>query len=171
MAKKRFEEIEYDPIEAEAKRALARSVSSPTSATNIIPIPQTFGVKKTEESPLRESSIIEEKGRGLVTATMPARKEKKRSFSCASPEQDHELDAFILRVQEAVGTHVPFQVLMRAACVAMLSAEDQLMSELKKIQPPSFPAKFAHAKYAEFEEYWINVLQKAIRKSRAFSST
>ena len=38
MAKKKFEEVEYDPIEAEAKRQLARTVSSPSQASNIVPI-------------------------------------------------------------------------------------------------------------------------------------
>ena len=38
MAKKKFEEVEYDPIEAEAKRQLARTVSSPSLASNIVPI-------------------------------------------------------------------------------------------------------------------------------------
>lgn len=185
MARKKFEELEYDPIEAEAKRQLARTVSSPATSSNIVPMPQPVEPEKiehasfepaisrphqveTKASPAKSSS--EPSDKGIEAKIASSRREKKRSFSCASPEQDSELDSFILRIQEAAGTHVPFQVLMRAACIAMLSAEDQLMNELKRTNAPSFPAKFAHAKYAEFEEYWTQVVQKAIRKSRTFMS-
>jgi hypothetical protein len=186
MVRKKFEELEYDPIESEAKRQLARTVSVPSKPPHVVPVSQTSEAEKTDHSPFNEPTIVRasqietgpshvtnpselgDKGAGAKVALN--RKEKKRSFSCASQEQDTELDSFVLRIQEVAGTHVPFQVLMRAACMAMLSAEDQLVTEIKKTNAPSFPAKFAHAKYAEFEEYWSQVIQKAIRRSRTFGS-
>jgi hypothetical protein len=193
MAKKKFEEVEYDPIAAEAKRQLARTVSSPSIVSKIVPMPQELPTIKVDPIQLREpieikpiepelkatpeSREVYSRGEPLQPIqrapeinNVRQRKEKKRSFSCASVEQDSELDSFIQRMQEAAGTYIPFQVLMRAACTAMLSAEDQIIGEMKKTQPPTFPAKYAHAKYAEFEEYWIQVVQKAIRKSRTFTS-
>jgi hypothetical protein len=56
------------------------------------------------------------------------RKQKKRSFSCSNTDQDSELDSFLLRIEDAARTHVPFQVVMRAACMAMMTAEEQIIS-------------------------------------------
>jgi hypothetical protein len=173
MARKKFEEVEYDPIEAEANRNLARQVSQAG-----IPTPMTIAVGNTvaKEAPIntdepapttkeavKEFAFVAPKKEALAR---PERKQKKRSFSCATSDQDSELDGFMLRIEEAARTHVPFQVMMRAACMAMMGAEEQIMTEMRKNPPPSCPATFAHAQYAQFEEYWTEVMGKALRKSR-----
>jgi hypothetical protein len=163
MARKKFEELEYDPIEAEARRALARQISQPHG----VPF-QTVGnaAIKEEETATEQAWQSTPQLPQAAQAPAPQRKLKKRSFSCASAELDAELDSFLLRIQDAARTHVPFQVLMRAACVAMMKAEEQIISEMKRADTPSFPATFAHAQYAQFEEYWIDVIAKALRKAR-----
>lgn len=172
MARKKFEEIEYDPIEAEARRVLARQVSQPTPMA-----PLSMGsvaIKETAvedenvgpvRAPVREARFPQSK-KTKEDIPFLERKQKKRSFSCANTELDSELDSFLLRIQEAARTHIPFQVLMRAACIAMIKAEDQIISEMKKLPPSAYPATFARVEYAQFEEYWIEVIGKALRKAR-----
>jgi hypothetical protein len=50
--------------------------------------------------------------------------------------------------------------------MAMMTAEEQIISEMKKNPPTACPATFAHAQYAQFEEYWVEVIGKALRKAR-----
>jgi|GEM_PF-1575441 len=175
MGRKKFEEVEYDPIEAEAKRELARQVSQVGSPFTALPVsnaqPKESPVNRDEprppvKEPAKEISFI---GSKREISSRPERKQKKRSFSCANPDQDTELDGFLLRVEDEARTHVPFQVLMRAACMAMMTAEEQIIAEMKKNPPSACPATFAHAQYAQFEEYWIEVLGKALRKARPVS--
>ncbi len=172
MARKKFEEIEFDPIEAEAKRALARQVSQAgapvalTSMGNTALKEELINVDQPKlivKEPIKEPTFLAPR---KELPPLPARKQKKRSFSCANPEQDSELDGFLLRIEEAARTHVSFQVLMRAACMAMMTAEEQIIAEMRKNPPSSCPATFAHAQYAQFEEYWNEVIGKALRKAR-----
>ena len=153
MGRKKFEEAEYDPIAAEAKRTLARSLSQPAT-------------RQAEQVPQRALSIAAAHVPTVSRMASTSRKEKKRSFSCANAAQDSELDAFLLRIEEAAGTHVPFQVLMRAACVNMMRAEEQLLSEIQKSTPPSCPATFRHVEYGQFEDYWTDIMTRALRKVR-----
>jgi hypothetical protein len=168
MARKKFEEIEFDPIEAEAKRVLARQVSqagAPVAFTSM-------GNAALKEDPInvdQPKSIVKEPAYiapKKELPPLPARKQKKRSFSCANLEQDSELDGFLLRIEDAARTHVPFQVLMRAACMAVMTAEEQIIAEMRKNPPSACPATFAHAQYAQFEEYWNEIIGKAVRKAR-----
>ena len=153
MGRKKFEEVEYDPIEAEAKRSLARQVSSLGVVSRIAPTTSLNTVMQT--NPIEKTRVIS-----------PGKKQKKRSFSCANSDQDFELDRFMLRMEEQAHTHIPFQVLMRAVCTVMMRAEEQIVSEMKKNVPTSCPATFAYAQYAEFEEYWTETIAKALRKTR-----
>ncbi len=160
MGRKKFEETEYDPIEAEARRALARSISRPDNVPEmsreegrVVPLPQAANTLAIR-TPISKSQRAH------------CRKEKKRSFSCANSEQDAELDAFLLRIEEVTGTHLPFQVIMRAACVNIMAAEEQVLAELHKDAPPACPATFRHAEYAQFEEYWTDILGRALRRVR-----
>lgn len=170
MGRKKFEETEYDPIEAEAKRTLARQVSQvgvPSVAPDNVVRLETAIHLDEPKSPAREVT----KDTSLVNPKKEVgphleRKQKKRSFSCSNTDQDSELDSFLLRIEDAARTHVPFQVVMRAACMAMMTAEEQIISEMKKNPPSACPATFAHAQYAQFEEYWIEVIGKALRKAR-----
>ena len=162
MGKKKFEEIEYDPIEAEAKRALARAVSKPG-------IPAATGQGTIEPSKIVQMQVpsmsSNQAPKEIATPTAH-RKPKSRTFSCASVEQDTELEAFLWRLKEAGGVHVSFQVIMRAACVASMRAEEQIISEMRKSPPPPPPATYAHEEYAQFEEYWLDVFSNAMRKAR-----
>ena len=156
MGKKKFEETEYDPFEAEARRVLARSVSQANNnnlAPNLVVLP-------AEREERRETQVAQ------PSNAVGRRREKKRTFSCANVEQDIELEAFLLRLEEASGTHIPFQVLMRASCMAVQGAEEQIMGEIKRMPTPPFPAKQAKAAYAKFEDYWTEILRKAMRKGR-----
>lgn len=178
MGKKKFEEVEYDPIETEARRALARAVSQPgtsqpprmftTQTSNVVPLSSEVkksveqfgdGAGESREDPFKKPYI--NKANNIIR-----RREKRRSFSCANLEQDLELDAFLQRLKEFSGTHVPFQVIMRAACVVTMRAEEQILAETRKLPAPPLPAKFAHVEYAQFEEYWIEVVANAMRKVR-----
>ncbi|UBF28859.1 hypothetical protein K9N68_14050 [Kovacikia minuta CCNUW1] len=174
MGKKRFEEVEYDPIETEAKRALARAVSQPgighqegkeiIGEGSTISVPtDTSTVSLIEAARKKRATVIDttQKASGRLT-----RKEKKRSFSCADEEQDRDLDLFIARLKSLSGTHLPFQVLMRAACVCVMRAEEQIVDAMRKMPPPVQPATFAHDAYAQFEEYWIELLGIALRRVR-----
>ncbi len=170
MGRKKFEETEYDPIEAEAKRTLARQVSQVGVPTSVVDNVVRLETSLSLDEPRSTSSEVT-KERAFITPkkeVLPRleRKQKKRSFSCSNTDQDSELDGFLLRIEDAARTHVPFQVVMRAACMAMMTAEEQIISEMKKNPPTACPATFAHAQYAQFEEYWVEVIGKALRKAR-----
>jgi hypothetical protein len=174
MGKKKFEELEYDPIEAEAKRALARAVSQP-GVPDVEPVitpvansdrPPASLPKDVVEEDTRKPTRSTTSSPGQRPAKVVERKEKKRSFSCANSEQDRELDGFIRRIQDMSGTHVSFQVLLRAACISVLRAEEQIVQELRKTPPPPQPATFQSTEYAQFEEYWIETIATALRKVR-----
>jgi hypothetical protein len=174
MGKKRFEEVEYDPIEAEAKRALARAVSQPGlvfQEGKRIAGEGSIVSEPTDNSMISSIEMSPKKRAPAKNSTQEAsarltRREKKRSFSCADEEQDRDLDLFISRLKSFSGTHLPFQVLMRAACVCVMRAEEQIVDAMRKLPPPVQPATFAHDAYAQFEEYWIELLSIALRRVR-----
>jgi len=153
MAKKKFEEAPFDPIEQQAKRDAAVKASQAASAFEVLEGKKNE--KKTEVSPSKK-----------VIPAPARRKPKVRNFSCSDATQDAELDSFLTRVREVSGTSVSLAIFLRAGLISQLRAEEYLIEEIKKNPPPEQPATHDQAAYAEFEEYWINIVGKSLSKLR-----
>jgi hypothetical protein len=173
MGKKKFEEVEYDPFEQESRRNLARRLTAPaveaTGRSEARPADvsgSTHNQAASLTDPRREVSrsfrdvapIAPSRGR-----PMPL---KSRTFKCASATQDKELDSFLLRLAEASGTSVPFQVVTRAAIAATMRSEEQILELIRRRPPMRRPANVSATEYAQFEQYWMEVVAEALRKLR-----
>jgi hypothetical protein len=173
MARKKFEEAEYDPFEQDRLRTLSRQVAthkdqgssgeispsekiapneSPPAITNVVAIPK---------KPVREYASLE----AFQIAKGP---QKSRTFKCSSVAQDKELDGFLARLKEVTATDVPFQVIARAAIAATMRAEEQIAEVIRKKPAMKRPANVLAAEYAQFEQYWADVVMEALRKVRPY---
>ena len=173
MAKKKFEEEEYDPFTAETRRNLARQVSAPLSAAT--PTTNTTGNAVAAPEPPRQGSVPVSRNRfslpdtpALTVANPVKGITKARTFKCASSTQDKELDAFIVRLEEASSTSVPFQVIARAAIAATMRSEEQIIELIRRNPPQRRPANVAAAEYAQFEQFWMDTVMEALRRVRPY---
>ena len=175
MAKKKFEEVEYDPFEQESRRHLARQITAggvsvaaklddpPLVVSSIVPEPAP------KEGPLasRVTGTFRDEPANSVPRSLGTHL-KSRTFKCASSAQDKELDSFLLRLGEASGTSVPFQVVARAAIAATMRSEEQIVELLRRRPPMRRPATVSATEYAQFEQYWAEVVVEALRKLRPY---
>jgi len=173
MAKKKFEEEEYDPFTEEARRNLARQVSAPLAQASA---PTSASVNTAPASePTRVANMPVSRNRftlpetPALTVANPAKGiTKARTFKCASATQDKELDAFIVRLEEASSTSVPFQVIARAAIAATMRSEEQIVELIRRNPPQRRPANVSAAEYAQFEQFWMDIVMEALRKVRPY---
>lgn len=160
MGRKKFEDVEYDPFQEEARRNLARQVSN-------------GGRTSSREQPASgaDSKIVSSKAtryvprENLKDIDVP---QKSRTFKCSSSTQDKELDAFLSRIGEVAGTVVPFQVITRAALAATMRSEEQIVDLLKKRPSMRRPANVSATEYAQFEQFWTEIVIEALRKLRPY---
>lgn len=176
MGRKKFEEVEYDPFEQESRRSLARQVASGISAPST-PTRIATGNLAVNQQPEATQSVVQMPAvrarPSMDNATIPLTKpvkgpQKSRTFKCANATQDKELDSFLLRLEEAAGTSVPFQVIARAAIAATMRSEEQIIDIIRKKPPVRRPANVSATEYAQFEEYWVQIVAEAVRKLRPY---
>lgn len=174
MAKKKFEETEYDPFERDRLRSLSRQVATPKTSESEVstPAPQEkIGAVETQNVASNIVSIPRKQARETIqvdTYKVAQGNPKSRTFKCSSGAQDRELDSFLGRLKEIAGTDVPFQVLARAAIAATMRAEEQIAEVVRKNPSMRRPANVSAAEYALFEQYWADTVMEALRKVRPY---
>lgn len=140
MPKKRIEERPYDPISADLVR----------EATSVQP-------RGTMPPPV----IALVSAKAPVTVATPTEATITKRFVLSRGE-DAELNAFLLRLQQAARTKVPLGLLVRAALTVVMEAEARICTaaERKTFRLPSTHDRLA---LGEFEEQWRELLSVSLR--------
>ncbi len=134
MPKKRFEERPYDPISADLVRDATSGTRRPAPAPSGIALVPTR--TQTETAP--ETTITK---RFVLTRS-----------------EDAELNAFLLRLQQAAGTKVPLGLIVRAALSVVMEAEPELCAAVGR-QTFRLPSTHDRLALGEFEDQWRECLQ------------
>ncbi len=137
MPKKRFEERPYDPISAD----LVRDATAGVRRT----APVTSGIALVANRPRRETP---------PEATITKRFVLTRS-------EDAELNAFLLRLQQAARTKVPLGLIVRAALSVVMEDETELCAAVGR-QTFRLPSTHDRLALGEFEDQWRECLQVAL---------
>ncbi len=77
--------------------------------------------------------------------------------------EDADVEAFVLRLQRAARTKVPFGVVLRAALAVVMEAEAQLCATVEQ-QTFRLPSTHDRLALGEFEDQWRRSLQTALLK-------
>ncbi len=133
MPKKRFEERPYDPISAD----LVRDATAPP--ISLVPVRAAVVAPDVQ-----------------VERTITKRFVLTRS-------EDADVEAFVLRLQRAARTKVPFGVVLRAALAVVMEAEAQLCATVEQ-QTFRLPSTHDRLALGEFEDQWRRSLQTALLK-------
>ena len=146
MGKRRLEESEYDPLASDLARDVKLAVAPRTSAIRAEPTP---AVTDPERMP--------------NVCALKAKRYK------VTPDEDLALARFVLRLQEASGTKVKLSLLNRIGNTLLMDATDELIREVRTAgsmrQPPNNDA----LAYADFENTWLRLVERAIRRRGARS--
>lgn len=140
MPKKRFEERPYDPISADLVRdatAVQTRPSPPQPAIALVPA----------KTPLPKAAVS-----GEPTIT-------KRFV--LSRSEDAELNAFLLRLQQAACTKVPLGLLVRAALAVVMGAEAKICAAAER-QTFRLPSTHDRLALGEFEDQWRKSLEEVL---------
>lgn len=143
MPRRRFDEEPYDPVAAD----LARDVALATApVVNGSPTPAPAPDLNRPAKPVRAL------GEGTI----------KRYR--VTEEEDYELKRLLLRLQEASGTKVGLAILNRVSNALLLRAVDELLREIRDAAPLRQPSNNDPLAYADFEETWVRIVERAIRR-------
>ena len=137
MPKKRFEERPYDPISADLVRDATAEKRRPT------PKPSGIAIVPTR----------------IQTETAPESTITKRFVLTRS--EDAELNAFLLRLQQAARTKVPLGLIVRAVLSVVMEAEPELCAAVGR-QTFRLPSTHDRLALGEFENQWRECLQVAL---------
>jgi hypothetical protein len=143
MPKKRFEERPYDPISADLVR----------DATSVQPrcaMPQPVIALVSAKAP--------------VPVAIPTEATITKRF-VLSRSEDAELNAFLLRVQQAARTKVPLGLLVRAALSVVMEAEARICAAAAR-QTFRLPSTHDRLALGEFEEAWRLTLAQVLTNLR-----
>jgi hypothetical protein len=138
MPKKRFEERPYDPISADLVRDATAGARRP--------VPVATGIALVATRPRAEPPS---------EATITKRFVLSRS-------EDAELNAFLLRLQQAARAKVPLGVIVRAALSVLMETEAELCATAGR-QTFRLPSTHDRLALGEFEEQWRECLVLALR--------
>lgn len=146
MPKRRFDEEPYDPVAADLARDVALATAPPANGSATPPpIPD----------PNRPARPVRALGEGTI----------KRYR--VTDEEDYELKRLLLRLQEASGTKVSLAILNRVSNTLLLRAVDELLREIRDAAPLRQPSNNDPLAYADFEETWVRIVERAIRRRGA----
>ena len=184
MAKKKFEQEPYNPLSEElvrdasimrkrqgsSRRRTNEDVSREQLARNVIdlqPRPQVSEDPAPEvaEEPLARApehiqpSLQATRARS-VEPSGPMKRYK------VTTEEDHELGKFVLQLREASNTKVSLGLLNRVTNTLLIDAVPEILAEIKNAPPPSQPPNNDAVLYAEFEEAWARIIERALRRRR-----
>lgn len=145
MPKKRFEERPYDPISADLVRDATAGARRP--------VPVATGIALVATRPRAEPPS---------EATITKRFVLSRS-------EDAELNAFLLRLQQAARAKVPLGLLVRAALSVVMETEAELCATVGR-QTFRLPSTHDRLALGEFEEQWKSVISSALQAIKRFGS-
>jgi hypothetical protein len=140
MPKKRFEERPYDPISADLVRDATAGARRP--------VPVATGIALVATRPRAEPPS---------EATITKRFVLSRS-------EDAELNAFLLRLQQAARAKVPLGVIVRAALSVLMETEAELCATAGR-QTFRLPSTHDRVGLAEFEDHWRLAIRAVILQS------
>jgi hypothetical protein len=127
-------EVPYDPIRAD----LVRQVTAPVRRSPDTPAPRlTLTPAAPKPEPVAEPTITK---RFVLTRT-----------------EDAELNAFLLRLQNASGCKVPLSVVVRAALAILMEHEERIAEMAEQIRP-QLPSTHDRLALGQFEEQWRSCL-------------
>ena len=138
MPKKRFEERPYDPISADLVRDATAGARRP--------VPVATGIALVATRPRAEPPS---------EATITKRFVLTRS-------EDAELNAFLLRLQQAARAKVPLGLIVRAALSVVMETEAELCASVGQ-QTFRLPSTHDRLALGEFEEQWRACLTRAMQ--------
>ena len=138
MPKKRFEERPYDPISADLVRDATAGARRPVPVASGIALVAT----RSRAEPPPEATIT------------------KRFV--LSRSEDAELNAFLLRLQQAARAKVPLGVIVRAALSVLMETEAELCATAGR-QTFRLPSSHDRLALGEFEERGRECLVLALR--------
>ncbi len=131
-------ELPYDPIRAD----LVRQVTAPVRRTPDAPAPRlTLTPAAPKPEPVAEPTITK---RFVLTRT-----------------EDAELNAFLLRLQNASGCKVPLSVVVRAALAILMEHEERIAGTAERIRP-QLPSTHDRLALGQFEEQWRGCLKSSL---------
>ena len=161
MPRKRFEDEPYNPIEAEiARDAASIGQMRETSSDKILDIAVSSPLPINNR--LRGSSTSREANQRSTKHT--SKSEVAKRFTLTR-EEDIDLIEFLQRLQRQSGTKVALSLLIRVGLNLMMQAEAEIVSQIRKDPPPNQPATHDSLAYAEFEQYWTQTIEAALKNS------
>jgi hypothetical protein len=161
MPRKSFEDQPYNPIEADIARDAAsidqlRNPSRDRTLALDISTPSGTNHRQSQIPPTRDTFR-----RGKHHAS---KSEVAKRFTLTR-EEDGDLTEFLQRLQRQSGTKVALSLLIRVGLNLMMHAETEIISQMRKTPPPSQPATHDSLAYAEFEQYWTQLVGNALKNS------
>ena len=162
MPRKRFENQPYNPIEADLARDAATIERQLKSAVNRSP---TLDAPLTADTNNRQRQTRHNRDPSGRSLSRTPKSEVAKRFTLTRDE-DTDLTDFLQRLQRQSGTKVALSLLVRAGLHLMMQVEAEILSQMRKSPPPSQPATHDSLSYAEFEQYWTQLLGEALRKTR-----
>jgi hypothetical protein len=134
-------ELPYDPIRAD----LVRQVTDPVRRSPDTPAPRlTLTPAAPKPEPVAEPTITK---RFVLTRT-----------------EDAELNAFLLRLQNASGCKVPLSVIVRAALAILMENEERIAHTAERVRP-QLPSTHDRLALGQFEEQWRQCLKCCNQRS------
>jgi hypothetical protein len=146
MGKRRPEEIEYDPVASDLARDVKLAVAIPSPAT-----------REQSTPPMSEPE------RAPNSGALKAKRYK------VTPDEDFALARFVLRLQEVSGTKVNLSLLNRIGNTLLMDAADELIREVRTAGPMRQPPNNDALAYADFENTWLRIVERAVRRRGARS--
>jgi hypothetical protein len=135
MPRKRVDEQPYDPISADLVREATVIHRRPASA-----VPRV----------------------AIVPPVPPKAEPTITKRFVLSRSEDAELNAFLVRLQEAARTKVPLGLLVRAVLWVVMENEERLVESVRE-QTFRLPSTHDRLAFGEFEEQWRMSVRKALR--------
>jgi len=164
MPRKRFDDKPYNPIEADLARDAA-SIDQRRPANNETPLMREWPAAADLENGSRRPQQPRNTG-GRLTSH-PSKSEVAKRFT-VTVDEDQDLTSFLQRLQRQSGTRVALSLLIRAGLHLMMQAETDIISQMRKSPPPRQPATHDSLSYAEFEQYWTQLIGEALRHTHPF---
>lgn len=181
--KKRFEESDYDPIALDAARDAAVRASRPGVAEAPLETAPTVAVAapmpSSRPAPLH-SQPRDEVGEREPEPRRPIEPRKAERASQASEPADRpgyikkrfpvtkdeafDLDEFVQRLRRKSGTSISLATVTRVCVSLSMQVEQEVLAELERDPSPTQPPFQDAEAMAEFEDHWLRLFARALRK-------
>lgn len=159
MPRRRFDEEPYDPVAVDLARDVALvTAPPPANGSAVAPSPPSVPA-------LAPTTPAEHPAKKTVRALGEGTIKRYR----VTEEEDYELKRLLLRVQEESNTKVSLAVLNRVSNTLLVRAAEDLLREIRDAGPLRQPSNNDPLAYADFEETWMRIVERAVRRRGARS--